>query len=111
MRALLILIVLTGCAAVDHEAINIVWHRAEAKEASDAYVRVYGKPSGRAALGFYYWDGAQCHVYAPDTSSKSGVLNGDMDTLGHEVKHCFDGLFHGGTENPRNTRSLSGADK
>ena len=108
MRLLLIVVLLAGCAAPEREVNGIVWHRAGAKETTVACFRVYGKVAGcEAVSGFYYWEGGRCHVYAPDTTSKSGVLNGDMDVLGHEVKHCFDGLFHGGVATALNTRKLS----
>ena len=51
------------------------------------------------AVGAAWWDGEVCHIYAPDI--KVDVVDGKkvyprnkLDTLGHELKHCFDGPFH-----------------
>ncbi len=43
------------------------------------------------ALGCYGWKDNVCYVYSDDTPES-------MMTLGHEVKHCFDGNFHNTTD-------------
>jgi hypothetical protein len=99
MKILIVLLaLLSGCAAEpNHNPVTVVWHRADTSEVRQEYMRRYGKSEALNEIGgFYYWDQGQCHVYAPDTASKSGVINGELDMLGHEVKHCFDGQFHEG---------------
>jgi len=100
MRILILLIFLSGCSSLDQTgAVKIKWHRGEDafKQAKKLGLNV--TVDQIKMLGFKYFDGEVCHVFAPDPPMKTinGKLdyeNGQWGTLGHEVKHCFDGSFH-----------------
>lgn len=85
---------LAACTtAPKHESIPIVWHRLEG--ATTVFIK--GQPV--AVKGFAKIREGVCHVYAPDSPVQ--VVDGkrvykydQWATLGHEVKHCFDGSFH-----------------
>lgn len=96
----LIILMLAGCGNLDQSgAIKIKWHR-DANAFSEA--RKLGLPvtvEQINIIGFKYFDGNVCHVFAPDPpmkiiNGKKTYENGQWGTLGHEVKHCFDGAFH-----------------
>jgi hypothetical protein len=81
LLALLVALSLTACAGVGDIEQRIVWHRA----ATGDLLAICGEPDDR---GCSWRESGVCHVAAPD-------LGGDtLTTLGHEVKHCFDGKWH-----------------
>lgn len=81
-RLLLILLFLTGCATPGEQ--RIVWHKA-----SD--LDLYTLCKSDTVRGCYWRSGGVCHVVAPDIGQWSPHT---LETLGHEVKHCFDVSWH-----------------
>jgi hypothetical protein len=100
--ALILVLAFAGCAPITERvdqslslkpatSLPIVWHRASKNEVNSAYMQIHGKSKELGHLeGFFYVDKGICHIYAPDLDNADA-----LDTLGHEVKHCFDGLWHG----------------
>lgn len=96
---LMALAILSGCASTQSTdgVVKIKWHRTDNawREAAKLGLNV----NLWTINGFVYRVGDVCHVYAPDPAMKKvgGRIeyeNGQWGTLGHEVKHCFDGKFH-----------------
>lgn len=97
-----ILLLLSGCASappIPPDAsvtpeIRLVWVRTE--QAWHAIVKARGQRADMEANGFYMRSNGVCYVYAPDPAleTKRSYRIGQWGTLGHEVKHCFDGRFH-----------------
>lgn len=81
-RLLLILLFLTGCATAGEQ--RIVWHKA-----SD--LDLYALCRANDVRGCFWRSGGACHVVAPDIGKWSPH---SLETLGHEVKHCFDKDWH-----------------
>jgi len=101
MRYLLLLLLLSGCAQApttiyDTETtkpVTIVWHKTE--NAWAAYVKERGGRLDATTNGFYLIRDGTCHIYAPDPKViDRKYTNSQWATLGHEIKHCFDGRFH-----------------
>ena len=97
---MLALFFLFGRPAAGEEVVAIVWHEVEPKY-SDLTCAMVARKANRPTDGYTY--GCQvdrgglfsrvCHIWAPDV--QRGDNNGSrIKTLGHEVKHCFDGSFH-----------------
>ena len=95
MRALTLIFVLTllltSCATKfeNGQAGMVVWHKMESQ---NEIVEACLAPRTKGSIvfriqGCYRFENNVCHIYAQD-----GVNN--MKYLGHELKHCFDGLFH-----------------
>lgn len=82
IRILLLSIFLTGCATAGEQ--RIVWHKA-----SDTDLHALCRATD--VRGCYWRAGGVCHVVAPDIAQWSPH---DLETLGHEVKHCFDASWH-----------------
>lgn len=78
----LVVALLLGCASVGEQ--RIVWHKA-----SDSDLHALCKDD--KVRGCAWRSGGACHVVAPDLSELSLFT---LETLGHEVKHCFDGSWH-----------------
>lgn len=94
MCIFLVLVVafITGCAAPPVSFTTsegkIVWHKGTLRDIQ--YHCTGGNikdPSFQWTLGCYIMIDNVCHVYSQDTEK-------GMYTLGHEVKHCFDGHYH-----------------
>ena len=73
--------------------VSIIWHKSQSQ-----VIRLH---DGKTILlnGRYQMINGVCHVWAPDPPIS--IINGkrtyelnQWGTLGHEVKHCFDGRFH-----------------
>ena len=107
--SIILLLMLVSCvppyspawAQTEPIEIRIVWHRTF--DAWKACVKLYPHMTGQMLLAegcFHVTKDGVCHVYAPDKSTfESRIKKRDYDyyawaILGHEVKHCFDGLFH-----------------
>jgi hypothetical protein len=100
MRYLLVML-LAGCAgapttAHDSETkgpVSIVWHKTDKAWAVLANER--GEKPSLTARGAYFMRNGVCHVFAPDPPMDEGkYVFSQWSTLGHEIKHCFDGAFH-----------------
>lgn len=89
---------LTGCGSLrapqdDSGAIRVRWHKTPADTVA---LKCVALQTQRAAAwlertrinvaGCYQIKGEVCHVYADADDTRA---------LGHEVKHCFDGPWHG----------------
>lgn len=88
-RSMLFLaLVLAGCAAPDREGyVKLKWHKSDNPYQDARRLRLNVGPEDMEMTGFHTFDGEVHHVFAPD--------NANLCTLGHEVKHAFDGSFHG----------------
>jgi hypothetical protein len=90
--ALATLLLLNACATMGN-SVSVVWHKVTPAEAREICTRFVGP----AAFG-NFWRGCAvvksgtCTIYAPDFSLIT--QREQMATLGHELKHCFDGAWH-----------------
>lgn len=97
MRALAAaLILLAGCTT--GPAQHIEWRQLEPQALAQACSKYSGEGlqmmlrRGDRANGCYRREGSACVVY---TRAPSGPDDVDLHrTLGHEARHCFEGLFH-----------------
>jgi hypothetical protein len=113
----IILIVLPACVATppaaDSGGVAVVWTRVEEPH------RVCESLSGRKhffhIMGCSHWSEppAQggprtCSIYAPEPRSERDLER--FATLGHELKHCFDGNWHDrwGRMNPPTENAAAG---
>lgn len=90
-----------GCATPRDSVgyIKVKWHRTDTAWRDAAKLRNVSIHQVVGAVGAAWWDGEVCHIFSPDI--KVEIVNGEkrypkdkLDTLGHELKHCFDGSFH-----------------
>jgi hypothetical protein len=95
MRFLIILL-LAGCASGPTTVlapVSIVWHRTNRPDIDCELVAK--RETGKSHTGCAVKRGDICHVFAPDPPMVEGkYVFGQWGTLGHEIKHCFDGKFH-----------------
>ena len=84
----------------DAKSVKVVWNKIPRDRIDALYIETqvqsaFLATSGRrkvaapllAVRGFFTYVADTCHVVVPDQSDYTG-------TLGHEFKHCVDGLFH-----------------
>ena len=64
----------------------VQWHKLT-HEGVEKQCRPYYAKEGWQVAACYKMIDNVCHIYAEDGQTK-------MAALGHELKHCFDGLFH-----------------
>lgn len=76
--SLLLILVTIGSGCSSSPKIELIWVKGTQQE-------IQGYCQSYKAAGCYRKTGNTCIVYAKDW---------DFHTLGHEVKHCFDGAFH-----------------
>ena len=94
------MLLLVGCAThaasdVGTQEIKIVWHKTDQAWKDAVKLRGIRLEKALEINGFYFLENGICHVYAPDPPMQGDKYSvGQWGTLGHEVKHCFDGLFH-----------------
>lgn len=98
LAAILLILVLfaAGCSinpnvGTDQQTMQVVWHRVNNVHS------LCQRLTGRQVLfgkvrGCAIWNKQVCHIYAPDF--KNIEERERMATLGHELKHCFDGQWH-----------------
>ena len=91
-------LLLSACAATPaSDNVAVVWNRVEEPQ------RVCESLSGRKnlfhILGCSHWSGPAteggprvCSIYAPEPRHERDFER--FATLGHELKHCFDGNWH-----------------
>lgn len=82
MRAFIVLILLTGCAAP--QTVRVEWIKTRDALEAERLCFQAGARSQHQILGCQFWRGGVCTVVSP----------ADEVLLGHEVRHCFDGRFH-----------------
>ena len=99
MRALLLTLLLAGCAATPPAGpgVAVVWNRVEEPHA--ACESLSGRKSFFNILGCSQWqqsaaEGAPrvCSIYAPAPRNERDLQR--FATLGHELMHCIDGNWH-----------------
>ena len=84
--AILLAALLAGCAS-SPDGVRVNWIKARTPlELEGMCFRAGARSPEAQVLGCQYWSGSICTVI---------VLAGDEVILGHEVRHCFDGRFHG----------------
>ena len=66
-------------------AVLIKWHVTKTPYEDARRLGLNVVPMQMRIIGFKYFDGEVCHVFTHAD---------DLETLGHEVKHCFEGSFH-----------------
>ena len=100
---LLVIALLSLPAHAQGEGVRIVWHKTNSPWTECLAAYPNASRAIRASLmnsqGCFVVREGVCHVYAPDPEfNPSRAGSGSEATiwwiLGHEVKHCFDGLFH-----------------
>lgn len=64
-----------------------------ASEIADTCTRMLPRTTAPNSIGCYIWRDRVCHVYIGQ-----GSLPQELAVTGHEVKHCFDGNWHGTQE-------------
>ena len=86
---------ITGCAGTvvpkPDRVVSVYWHKAHSvKEAGDLCIDTY-KVSSRPVIGVvrgcYVVANAVCTIVAIDSEQ-------ELFAVGHEFKHCVDGLWH-----------------
>lgn len=91
--AALLLVALVGCAT--RESVKVSWLRVDDPERLCALRYPSAAGIDRRIVGCAFWDKNVCVVVAPDRPDAEGDTRGaGFGVLGHEVKHCFDGMFH-----------------
>ena len=83
-----------GAGAAAPREMRIVWHRTDTAWADE--VREFGGKINTDTTAFYRVINGVCHVWAPDPPLEPGrrYRANQWASLGHEIKHCFDGAFH-----------------
>lgn len=86
----------TACATTTTQSVSVRWERVALEDVHKVCAKQHG--AGAIVLGHYRgcstWnrDAGVCTIWAPDfPEQKQREL---MATLGHELKHCFDGPWH-----------------
>ena len=95
LLAIVFCLVVSGCATLQ-PGISIEWHRTLNAPADCIKLR---KDAPQNTVGCSKMIEGICHIWAPDTAvrvinGKRIAIQGQWATLGHEVKHCFDGDYH-----------------
>lgn len=105
MRYLVVLLLTAGCATRPPDSVEVQWVRVPAeqidkfcKDRAGRYATIIGHNRGCSQ---WNRDAGTCTIWSPDSNEKLGMSAvGDrrqrevMATLGHELKHCFDGPWH-----------------
>lgn len=94
IAAILVTALLLGCTTPPvQKGVLVVWMKTPADEVHDV-CRTATRPLllGGRVLGCYIRNGEVCTVYSPDFTDERDKKA--MATLGHEMKHCFDGHWH-----------------
>lgn len=97
MRAIIILLLLVGCAEVKPGAVQQVeWRKLTDQRALNDVCDNRVQPTSLGGImrmkpaiavdGCFKREANTCVIYTLDSTNH--------DTLGHEVRHCFEGLFH-----------------
>lgn len=96
MTRLLLILSLAGCATVRTAgpAVEVEWLRAKSL---DDVVQLCNHDKKRLQYvnisGCQWYSGTRCYVVAMDYGGET------LTTLGHELKHCFDGAWHSQAQN------------
>ena len=80
---------LYGCATPD-DALTIRWVKVPLAQIDRACQGALGHKRPFPAWGCYVRSGNACVVYTATVAEDRRI----HDTLGHEVRHCFEGAFH-----------------
>ena len=77
---------LSGCLSLRPGSIPVDWIKVKDKEEATSWCASYSRSRTYPKVyGCQYWLGGTCIIVAPQT---------DHDTIGHELRHCFEGRFH-----------------
>jgi hypothetical protein len=97
LRAVLLLLLLAGCASVKNDAdtpVHIVWQKVDDVQA--ACEEVSGRREIFRVMGCSKWREAggqrTCTIYAQTPRDERDLQR--FATLGHEFMHCTDGNWH-----------------
>lgn len=82
IRLLILTLFLTGCATRG-DVVSVKWIR----PASHDELKTLCDPL-ELVIGCQWYERGTCIVVSMDYAGP------DLETLGHEVKHCFDGKWH-----------------
>ena len=96
LAAICTALALSACATTTPQSVSVRWVRVALEDVHNVCAKQHG--AGAIVLGHYRgcstWnrDAGVCTIWAPDfPEQKQREL---MATLGHELKHCFDGAWH-----------------
>lgn len=87
---LALLLLLAGCAAAPRDAVSVRWVRVEDPVA--ACRKAHPTAPFWGVRGCAVMRGSECTIYARDVADAQD--RDKLATLGHELKHCFDGSWH-----------------
>lgn len=90
LLAVLASVLLAGCASPQLDAVTVRWVRVEDPLAECR--KVYPAAPLWGVRGCAVMRGAECTIYARDVAGPEDRER--LATLGHELKHCFDGRWH-----------------
>lgn len=92
LRNIALGLLLGGCTSLDTtHAMLVTWHKVD--NAHEVCQRLSGRVMFfKHIKGCARWSASECAIYAPDFQQEHE--RDKMATLGHELKHCFDGKWH-----------------
>jgi hypothetical protein len=93
--ALVLVMLASGCASTSLPGsgdVVVRWHTASLSEINEICNAGMSGKDRKSVWGCYRLAFNQCTVYTARPDSKEDPQL--HDTLGHEVRHCFQGAFH-----------------
>ena len=90
-----LILLLCGCASAPSQergAVLVRWHMASLAEVNEICNAGMPAKHRKSVWGCYRRTFDQCTVYTAKPDSREDPQL--HDTLGHEVRHCFQGAFH-----------------
>lgn len=86
IKAIVFALFLVGCAISPNEGMIVYWHKHESRD--DLHKACNARLYKDSPIGCAQKAGNVCRIH---TRTDDAELH---DTLGHELRHCFEGAFH-----------------
>lgn len=104
-RSAFVALLLGGCATTSPDEVRVRWTRVSQDEVHHLCIQYQGHSptviGSNHACAIYNRDAGYCRIYATDFKGRLGMDSATdrqeralMASLGHELKHCFDGPWH-----------------